>query len=159
MTNYRQIVCATDFSASSAVALRHADQLAQQAGSTLHLLHVVQDPLQQPWAAEAYVMNLGDLTAEWQRHAEKELERIAAGCAAKTVTACRMGRPITEILRYADDVHADLLVAGTHGHGAIAHLILGSVAERLVRQANCPVLTVRARTEAAKKEEAAQTVE
>ncbi len=155
MTNYRQIVCATDFSASSTAAIRHADQLAQQMGATLHLLHVVQDPLQQPWAAEAYVMNLGDLTAEWQRHAEKELARIASGLSAKTEVAVRIGRPITEILHYVDDVHADLLVAGTHGHGTIAHLILGSVAERLVRQASCPVLTVRAKAEAAKAAEAA----
>ena len=150
MTNYKHIVCATDFSASSADAVRHADQLARQAGATLHLLHVVQDPLQQPWAAKAYVMNLGDLTAEWQSHAEKELAKIAAGCSAQTVTACRVGRPVTEILRYVDEVHADLLVAGTHGHGVIAHLILGSVAERLIRQANCPVLTVRGKTDAKK---------
>lgn len=155
MTNYQQIVCATDFSASSTAAVRHADRLAHQAGATLHLLHVVQDPLQQPWAAEAYVMNIGDLTAEWQAHAEKDLARIAEGCAATTVTACRTGRPVNEILRYVADVQADLLVAGTHGHGAIAHLILGSVAERLVRQAPCPVLTVRTMTDEAKKDEAA----
>lgn len=154
MTDYQHVVCATDFSVSSTDAVRHADQLARQAGATLHLLHIVQDPLQQPWAAEAYVMNLGDLTAEWQQHAEKELARIAEGCAATTVTACRMGRPVTEILRYVDEVHADLLVAGTHGHGAIAHLILGSVAERLVRQANCPVLTVRSKADGGKTEEA-----
>lgn len=150
MANYQQIVCATDFSASSTAAIQHAGRLAQQMGATLHLLHVVQDPLQQPWAAEAYVMNLGDLTAEWQQHAEKELARIASGLSAKTEVAVRLGRPITEILQYVDDVHADLLVAGTHGHGAIAHLILGSVAERLVRQSKCPVLTVRAKAETSK---------
>ena len=58
-------------------------------------------------------------------------------------TALRLGSPFVEIIRYARDEHADLIVMGTHGRGAIAHMLLGSVAERVVRKAACPVLTVR----------------
>ena len=140
---FQRIVCATDFSASSAAAVSQADQLATRLDATLHLLHVVKDPLQEPWAAEAYALNLGDLTQEWFQTAERDLGVLAEKCSSRTVTACRIGRPVQEILEYVESVKADLLVVGTHGHGFVAHLILGSVAERLVRQATCPVLTVR----------------
>lgn len=142
-STFQRIVCATDFSASSAAAVSQADQLATRLDATLHLLHVVQDPLQEPWAAEAYAMNLDDLTQEWFQTAERDLGVRAEKCSSRTMTACRIGRPVQQILEYVESVKADLLVVGTHGHGFVAHLILGSVAERLVRQSPCPVLTVR----------------
>jgi nucleotide-binding universal stress UspA family protein len=144
MTTYQGIVCATDLSAASALAVRQADELAQRLGATLHLLHVVQDPLLEPWSPEAYVMNVEDLTQEWVSGAERDLAALAANCSSTTITACRVGRPVQQILEYVNDVNADLLVVGSHGHGFVAHMILGSVAERLVRLAPCPVLTVRA---------------
>jgi hypothetical protein len=70
------------------------------------------------------------------------LARLARTCKSNPVALCRVGKPAAEILDYARAASADLIVAGSHGHGAIANMILGSVAGRLVRQAPCPVLTV-----------------
>jgi nucleotide-binding universal stress UspA family protein len=143
MPHFKRIVFATDFSEASALALPYANDLAQRYGATLHLLHVVQDPLSQPWSAEAYVMNIGDLVQEWTRAANAELSRVATTCSGTPVISCRVGRPAHEILAYAKEIGADLLVLGSHGHGALAQMMLGSVAERVVRHASCPVMTVR----------------
>jgi universal stress protein A len=143
MTNYQRIVCATDFSPASELAVSRADDLAKRLGATLHLLHVVLDPLQEAWTAEGFALGLGDLVEARVREAELKLEALAAKCASTTVTACRVGRPVQQILDYVGEVKGDLLVVGSHGHGFVAHMLLGSVAERVIRQAPCPVLTVR----------------
>ena len=88
-------------------------------------------------------MNISELVNEWVSEAERQLNGLAAKCTSTTVTACRVGRPVQQILDYVGEVKGDLLVVGSHGHGFVAHMLLGSVAERLVRQAPCPVLTVR----------------
>ena len=143
MEAYRRILCAIDFSQASIAALRHSDELASRLGAALTVLHVVADPLQQPWTAEAYGLNIADLEAEWVEHANVELSRLAGACKSKPVTLCRVGKPVSEILDCARTDSADLIVVGSHGHGALAQMILGSVADRVVRQAPCPVLMVR----------------
>lgn len=143
MADYKRILCATDFSPASVLALRHADDLARRLGARLTIVHVVQDALQQPWTAEAYALNLADLEGEWVRCAQTELARLAATCTTKPVTVCRQGKPVQAILECVRDTRADLLVVGSHGHGVLAQMILGSVAERLIRHAPCPVLAVR----------------
>jgi nucleotide-binding universal stress UspA family protein len=143
MEPYRRILCAIDFSPASIAALRHADDLASRLGATLTVLHVVADPLQQPWTAEAYGLNIADLEAEWIQRANAELSRLARGCQSKPVTMCRVGKPVAEILHCARTDSADLIVVGSHGHGVFAQMILGSVADRVLRQAPCPVLMVR----------------
>jgi nucleotide-binding universal stress UspA family protein len=109
----------------------------------LTVLHVVADPLQQPWTAEAYGLNIADLEAEWTRRASADLSRLARACKSNPATVCRVGKPVSEILDYVRTDAADLIVVGSHGHGVFAQMILGSVADRLVRQAPCPVLMVR----------------
>lgn len=142
MGAHRRILCAIDFSPASLAALRQADDLAYSLGARLTVLHVVPDPLQQPWSAEAYALNIADLEAAWINRANADLSRLARSCKSHPVTLCRVGKPAAEILDYARTESADLIVAGSHGHGALARMILGSVADRLVRQAPCPVLTV-----------------
>jgi universal stress protein A len=143
MEPYRRILCAIDFSLASTAALRHADELAVRLGATLTVLHVVADPLKQPWTAEAYGLNIADLEAEWIRGTNADLSRLARACKSNPVTVCRVGKPAVEILDWARTDSADLIVVGSHGHGALAQMILGSVADRVVRQAPCPVLLVR----------------
>jgi nucleotide-binding universal stress UspA family protein len=143
MEPYRRILCAIDFSPASIAALRHADELASRLGATLTILHVVADPLQDPWSAEAFGLNIADLEAEWIAQANAELSKLAQGCKATATTKWRLGRPVAEILEEAKGEAADLIVLGSHGHGVIAHMILGSVADRVLRQAPCPVLMVR----------------
>jgi nucleotide-binding universal stress UspA family protein len=146
MIRLERILVPTDFSETSEVALTYARALAGNFGAALHVLHVVPDPYTQPWGPEAYGLNLPDLLREMQDSASKSLqdaltpeERNSAGVHAVVA----VGNPFVEIVRYAKNQDIDLIVLGTHGRGAVAHMLLGSVAERIVRKAPCPVLTVR----------------
>jgi nucleotide-binding universal stress UspA family protein len=81
-----------------------------------------------------------------KQEAERALDKVlpdAAKSGRKVVRVLRLGNPYAEIVQYAEETETDLIVVGTHGRGAFAHLLLGSVAEKVVRKAHCPVLTVR----------------
>jgi universal stress protein A len=143
MITFARILYPTDFSQASEKALPYACDLTRTFGAALHLLYVVQDPLGQPWTPEAYGYDLNGVRAAWIRDAEKELNQVSARTGLHPVTACRVGRPAEQILEYAREIGADLIVMGSHGHGAVAQFLLGSVAERTVRHAPCPVLTVK----------------
>ena len=124
----RQILFPTDFSEASAVAGRAAADLARQLGARLHVLHVVPpvtDPTPAPKALRAVVDSLGpglSLVSE-----------VASGLAARQIVA------------YARRTGIDLIVVGTHGRTGVSHVLLGSVAEAVVRRARCLVLTVPGR--------------
>lgn len=144
MINLTSILVPTDFSDCSEAALRYGRALARAFGATLHLLHVVQDPYTQPWAAEAFPAPLGDLLNDWQAQAQARLSAaVPEPDRANAHVTILVGSPFMEIIRYATDQKIDLVVIGTHGRGPIGHALLGSVAERVVRKAPCPVLTVR----------------
>ena len=83
---------------------------------------------------------------DMKQEAEKALDKLlpeASQLGVRVVRALRMGNPYVEIVQYAEETETDVIVVGTHGRGGLAHLILGSVAEKVVRKAHCPVLTVR----------------
>jgi nucleotide-binding universal stress UspA family protein len=144
MIELKTILVPTDFSECSEAAVKYGAALATTFGATLHLLNVVQDPYTLPWSAEGFAAPIGDMLAEWEAQARTRLtEIVPATAAAKTIVATRVGSPYTEIVRYAAQHRIDLIVLGTHGRGPLGHLLLGSVAERVVRTAPCPVLTVR----------------
>ena len=144
MIALKKILVPTDFSECSDAAVRYARALADAFGASLHLLHVVQDPYTQPWAAEAFAAPLGEMLAEWQQQAAARLTAVLTEKEkGHAVVATVVGSPFQEIVRYAADQRVDLIVIGTHGRGAIGHMLLGSVAEKVVRKAPCPVLTVR----------------
>lgn len=146
MIAIKTILVPTDFSDASAAALNFARALAEAFGSALHLLHVVQDPYVQPWAAEAFGVSLAGVLERWEQDALAQLEKLvpeAERQAHAVRCATRVGHPFVEILNYAAEQRADLIVMGTHGRGAVAHMLLGSVTEKVVRKAPCPVLTVR----------------
>lgn len=146
MIALKTILVPTDFSESSEVALRYAKALAEAFHASLHLVHIVQEPFSQPWAVEAYGFSLGALQEEWMREAAIRLDRTLppderARCRGEVCAV--LGHPVIEILRYADAHAIDLIVLGRHGRGPLSHMVMGSVAERVVRKAPCPVLTVR----------------
>lgn len=144
MITLKNVLVPTDFSECSDAAVRYGLALAKAFGAKLHLLHVIQDPYTQPWGAEALPMAIGDLVNEWQEQAIRRLDAIVpAADRDRVVTACTIAAPYSEILRYANEQKVDLIVLGTHGRGPMAHMLLGSVAEKVVRRAPCPVLTVR----------------
>ena len=144
MIRLKTILVPTDFSECSEAAVKYGFALANAFGATAHLLNVVQDPYTLPWAADAFAAPVGDMLTDWEAQAKRRLvESVPDASASPTVLTTRVGSPATEIVRYAAQHRIDLIVLGTHGRGPLGHILLGSVAERVVRTAPCPVLTVR----------------
>jgi nucleotide-binding universal stress UspA family protein len=145
MPAIRSVLVPIDFSDTSRAALRYAVDLAKRFHSRLHLLHVFPDPVRQPWVFEAglagYVEGLA-LRREETIVALRALATEAHLDPRHTTTRVVDGAAHHEIIDYARKQGVDLIVMGTHGHGALTHLLLGSVAERVVRHALCPVLVV-----------------
>ena len=126
-----------DFDQNSLLALRLAGELAQERKATLHLLHVVAMPLG-PEAA----LPFGKMEAAARTKLEK-LARKKVNGKARYEVEVTTGDPGVEVLHLARRLHADLIVMATHGRKGLRRLILGSVAERVVREAPCPVLTIK----------------
>jgi nucleotide-binding universal stress UspA family protein len=144
MINLTRILVPSYFSECSDAAVRYGLELARKFGARLHLLHVIQDPATQPWAAEGFAVPLLEAVDQWQRDAKVRLgHAIPAEDRDNAVVTCAIASPCSEILRYAADNGIDLIVMGTHGRGGVSHMLLGSIAEKVVRRAPCPVLTVR----------------
>lgn len=146
MIKLQRILLPTDFSEFSAAARMYACAFADQFRAELHVLHVIQDlaPLvPEPGAALAPPV---DYLRELELNAHAMLERAIdpQWSVGKTIVkVVRQGPPFLEIVRYAQEANIDLIVMGTHGRSALAHMLMGSVAEKVVRKAPCPVLTVR----------------
>jgi universal stress protein A len=146
MVSIRRILAPTDFSDSSAPAVRYAAELADKFSAELILLHVVQDlALVLPDAVMPTPMPAADLTQLIAAARTGLANQVAAlGLARlKPRTEVRVGSPTAEIDAAAKDLGADLICISTHGRTGLAHLLLGSVAEKVVRHAPCPVLIVR----------------
>jgi nucleotide-binding universal stress UspA family protein len=146
MIDLRHILVPTDFSRFSEVALTYAVALAEKFGAEIHLLHVVQDLALFIPDAVAVAPPVAPPVEQFTAAAREALERAAgqpplAGHAVRR--EIREGTPFYEIIRYAKDLNIDLIVMGTHGHTGLAHVLLGSVTEKVVRKAPCPVLTIR----------------
>ena len=141
---FKTILVATDFSRTSEHALEYARGLATSFGGTLHLLHVVPDPVLASAWSEAYAY---DLTALGERLRVEAGQQLAARAQSirdvPVTTEAIIGAPATLISVTAAERGVDLIVMGTHGRSGLSHLFLGSVAERVVRTAPCPVLTMR----------------
>ena len=146
MFSLKTILVPTDFSDASSAALDYAKSLAGSFGASIHLVHVMEDLLAHAWSAEVYVASMPNLREEIEKEARERLATMVTDEERRTLrveTALVAGNPFLEIIRYAKANDVDLIVMGTHGRGAIAHILLGSVAEKVVRKSPCPVLTVR----------------
>ena len=146
MPTISTIVVATDFSEASDSALAYAKSLASAFNATIHVVHVLEDLAAHAWTTEVYVAALPGVHEEMEKQARERLDACLSPQEREQFRAqltLRTGSAFVEIVRHAREIKADLLVMGTHGRGAIAHMLLGSVAERVVRKAPCPVLTVR----------------
>jgi nucleotide-binding universal stress UspA family protein len=146
MVALKNILVATDFSEPSGVALAYGRDLARNYGARLHVMHVVDDVLTRYSGEVGFV--LPSMQDDLDRVARRELEaRITDEDRTQlnALTVIATGANVSEaICAYANGHAIDLIVTGTHGRGAISHLLMGSVAERVVRTARCPVLTVHA---------------
>lgn len=146
MIAIRRILIPTDFSDPAAAALTYARALAERFDSELHIFHVVPEPYVYPWGTEVSTMPLVDLLNQSEQLARTRLAELVPADAAPAggvTTSTAIGTPVDRILDYITEMKIDLVVMGTHGRGAVGHLLLGSVAERLVRRSTVPVLTVK----------------
>jgi universal stress protein A len=144
----RSIMAPTDFSAHSEESVRYACGLAERLGAVLHLVHILSevlpvgpDPLLMPVMPPEYYQ-------ENEVRAKESLDRLLDpgwGTPRSVITEVRWGSPVEAIVSYAVDHPIDLIVIATHGRTGLSHVLLGSVAERIVREAPCPVLTIRDR--------------
>jgi nucleotide-binding universal stress UspA family protein len=149
MTPFRTIVVALDFSETSRDALQAALELARQRHGRVRLLHVVPDVFRMPWMVEAPGIDFADLQLRSNEEAQERLSALAASLPlprSDIATAVVVGTAALEIVRYANEHAADVIVLGSHGQGLVKRYMLGSVAERVIRQAGCPVLVVPHRT-------------
>jgi nucleotide-binding universal stress UspA family protein len=143
-----RILVPTDFSESSGAALDHARALCRRFGSKLMLMHVVETTgFTNVVSSSGYAAVIPDLFDEILAGTRGQLESLLTDKdrqAFPVETILRVtGRPAREIVRVASDAHVDLIVMGTQGRRGLSHLVLGSVAEEVVRTAQCPVLTVK----------------
>lgn len=146
MIKITNVLVATDFSDASESALLYGREFARTFGATLHVLHVVENPMM--WAGpESSGVDFARLQAEVEAGAQNTLDRIVTAedrQQLQAVTAIRTGNSTAfEIAGYAKGEGIDIILMGTHGRGVMRHLLMGSVAEKVVRIAPCPVLTVR----------------
>ena len=140
----KRILVPVDFSANSERALDYAHGLATKFDAALHLVHVCEVPTVTTPSMDAYAIAYGDWSKRLGAEAESQLITITSALGDVTVTTeVLFGRPASAIVDAAGANRADLIVMGTHGHGAMMHALMGNVAERVVRTASCPVLTVR----------------
>ena len=146
MPEFKRILLPTDFSATSEIAFNYVLDLAPRKASSVHLLHVIDDASVATAYPDGFYVELPGIRAQLAQEATRRLEEMVECCAGRGVAATAsvgVGRPATLILETATNSGTDLIVMGTHGRTGLAHLMLGSVAERVLRVAPCPVLTLR----------------
>ena len=139
------ILFCTDFSENVRLAFPHAIRATQLSpGTELHILHIIPAPDAQYW--KPYIYNTQedvDSNAKKildQQIQEEYLSKLPEG--VKAVPVFRIGQANSEIIKYAEEIHASLIVIGRQGRGALESLLFGTQAARIVRKANCPVLVI-----------------
>ena len=146
MITVKDILVATDFSAPSDAALTYGRELARTFSATLHLVHVATPVSSVVYGAEGFSASIPELQEDLDAAARAQLQDLVKEGDRGVPTRCVVlsaVSPAAAIVDYASRERIDLIVTGTNGRGGVAHLLMGSVAERVVRTAPCPVLTVR----------------
>lgn len=148
MIALKNILVPTDFGDPSRQALEYGRHFARQFGARLHVLHTVENVMI-PGGAEVPVAAVQQVEQGLESVAERQMREAVTDddrATMQVVTVVRSARAAAiDIIDYARENQIDLIVMGTHGRGVLHHLLMGSVAERVVRTSPCPVLTVHAR--------------
>ena len=140
----KRILVPLDFSANSTRALDYACALAKKFDAALHLVHVCEVPSMMTGSMDAYAIAYTDWSQRLGEEAERELDKVRLRLTGLKVSSeVLFGNPARALVTAAHTNDVDLIVMGTHGHGPVMHVVMGNVAERVVRTADCPVLTVR----------------
>ena len=143
----KEILYPTDFSDLSLKACTYALSFAQAYQARLHCIHVVDEAYQYWVSLGPESVPIGPPPENLTGVAEKQLDGFKSshlcGLKKEPITAALFGRPFVEICEYAKEREIDLIVMATHGRSGISHALMGGTAEKVVRKAPCPVLTVR----------------
>jgi nucleotide-binding universal stress UspA family protein len=145
---FRRLLCALDFSESSLAGLTVGGSFARESGAALTMLHVIEWPWHEPPPPQDLPPEQAAALAEYRRYltttACNRMADLARGLdGSETMWRVAHGKPYVEILRAADALRADLIVMGVHGRNAADLALFGSTTNQVVRQASCPVLTIR----------------
>ena len=142
--NLQNIIVATDFSEPAALAVNSAADLAKSSGASLHVMHAFETPI--PIVSPYEIVLPDGLLDQARESATKSLRAVCESAIEKGAKAeARLGEAPagSAVCAFAKEIGADLVVVGTQGHTGLKHILLGSVAERIVREAPCSVLVVR----------------
>ena len=146
MIKIDKVLFPTDFSEHSEHALSYALSFAKEYGAKLYVLHVIEDV---QYLANAYMFDVpvmpsfADIEQSRLKEMQEFIERVITDPAIEIEKAIKRGRPFIEIIRTAREEDVDLIVIATHGRSGLEHVFFGSVAEKVVRKAPCPVLSIR----------------
>ena len=146
MIQISRILVPTDFSELANFAVNYGVAIAEQFQAELHLLNVVDDHFVLHGEGQLVLPDRNEFLRDLKATSTKELAKLPASnklAKNRVLRHVTFGRPFEEIVRFAKEHQIDLIVIGSHGRRGLSHLLLGSVAERVVRVAGCPVLTVR----------------
>jgi len=147
MNAYRHILIPTDFSAAAEHALQTAARLARQNAAELHLLHVIAPQLYYSEMPGMILPPMEDLTEQMKQAAEERLQKIAGQLGDDILVHHHVretfAHPADAIVEAATELAVGLIVIGSHGHSGLMHVLLGSTAERVVREAVCDVLVAK----------------
>jgi len=141
----KKVLVPIDFSDYSKSSLRYAVNFAKQFNAEIYLIYVLEPVIYPPDFSMGQIA-IPTVNAEWDERAREELENLAKteipeGISVKTIL--KNGKPFLEIIDTATEENIDLIIIATHGHSGVEHILFGSTAEKVVRKAPCPVLTLR----------------
>ena len=141
--NCQKILFCTDFSENALIAFPQAVRAASHRGAQICLLHVITEPNAQFW--KGYIYEVGDMDSKAHNDIDRAINeqyRLFVPDGVEFRVEVKIGEVVRSILDYIVEYGADLVVIGRQGHGAITNWLLGNVAEKVVRKAECPVLVV-----------------
>ncbi len=141
----KKVLVPIDFSDYSKSALKYAVNFAKSFGADMTLIYVV-EPIIYPPDFSMGQIAIPTISTEWDDRAREELDKLAKTeipAEVKVKTIIKTGKPFVEIIETAAEENIDIIIIATHGHSAVEHILFGSTAEKVVRKAPCPVLTLR----------------
>ena len=144
-TTIKKVLVPIDFSDYSKSALKYAVNFAKSFNAEIILVYVV-EPIIYPPDFSMGQIAMPSINTEWDDRAKDELQKLAKSeiaDIANVKTVIKTGKPFVEIIETAKEENIDLIIIATHGHSGVEHILFGSTAEKVVRKAPCPVLTLR----------------
>ena len=142
-TTIKKVLVPIDFSDYSKSALKYAVNFSKLFNAEIILIYVVEPVIYPPDFSMGQIA-MPSLNTEWDERAKDELDKLANSEISTSVkTILKTGKPFVEIIETAKEENIDLIIIATHGHTGVEHILFGSTAEKVVRKAPCPVLTLR----------------